>query len=69
MQLGLDIILSGVVVVLIELGEGWSSWGVGLIKRHVYDVWGASWDDWEAEGRLGRLERCSRRKLVQIVDA
>ena len=35
MQLGLDVILPGVVVVLIELGEGWGGWGVRLISRHV----------------------------------
>ena len=34
MQLGLDVILPGVVVVLIELGEGWGGWGVGLVCRH-----------------------------------
>ena len=34
MQLGLDVILPGVVVVLIELGVGWGGWGVGLISRH-----------------------------------
>ena len=55
LQLSLDVIFPGVVVVLIELGKGWGSWGVGLIKRHACDVWGASWDDWEAKGRLGRL--------------
>ena len=34
MQLGLDVILPGVVVVLIELGEGWGGWGVGVVCRH-----------------------------------
>ena len=34
LQLGLDVILPGVIVVLIELGEGWGSWGVGLVCRH-----------------------------------
>ena len=34
LQLGLDVILPGVVVVLIELGEGWGGWGVGVVCRH-----------------------------------
>ena len=55
MQLGLDVEFPGVIIVLIEPGEGWSGWGVGHASRHACDVWGASWDDWEAKGRLGRL--------------
>ena len=34
LQLGLDVILPGVVVVLIELGEGWGGWGVGVVCIH-----------------------------------
>ena len=30
----LDVILPGVVVVLIELGEGWGGWGVGVVCGH-----------------------------------
>ena len=35
LQLGLDVIFPGVVVVLIELGEGWGGWGVGVVCRHT----------------------------------
>ena len=34
MQLGLNVILLGVIVVLIGLGEGWGGWGVGVVCRH-----------------------------------
>ena len=69
MQLGLDVILPGVVVVLIELGEGWSGWSVGLVCRH--DEGGREGKD-DGEGLWSDGERCETTRsdcttaLVQI---